>query len=283
MVIAAAARARGGLVAWLWRASDAPAAKANRRQGRRSTRQAKACPTLFMKDRPSLASHHKTSLTPGVRALRRPPPGCDASSSDGRGLKRWCLQARMTEAAQERSGSGTAAQMGAHHANHPSGSLKPSPIPVIAKEIVSGAEDLAPRKDRQFASVGRYGRAIHRFGGKAWRAALIQLDHREPGIGGHHVPRAVLRDPRNVRAPDPVKRIRATRECQIIGDLVAFLVHVGGDLMGERFAWPEEPEIHVARGGTDPQFLAVPIARLLPQADMVTLGNVVESFFPGHV
>jgi len=38
----------------------------------------------------------------------------------------------------------------------------------------------------------------------------FERDHREPRIGGHRVPRAVLCDPGNVRAPGPVQRVRTT-------------------------------------------------------------------------
>src|ERR1017187_8691514 len=90
---------------------------------------------------------------------RRAP---DASLNEGLGLNRRRMDTRMKEAAQKRSGPGTATQMCANHPNHPSGGLIAAPIPVIANEIVSGAEDLAPGKERQFAAVGRHGRAIHR-------------------------------------------------------------------------------------------------------------------------
>src|ERR1019366_720088 len=154
---------------------------------------------------------------------------------------------------------------------------------VVADKIASDAEDLAPRKDLHFAAVDWHWRDIDRLGREAWRAAVVELDHREPRIGSHRVPRAVVSDSRNVRAPGPVQRVRTTRKYQIIGDFVAFLIHVGRDLVRERPARPQEPEIHVAGGGADPYLLALPLARLPPQTDMVTLGNVVQALFPGHV
>src|SRR5471030_130045 len=87
-----------------------------------------------------------------------------ASPGDGDGLNRRCPAARMTEAAQERSGPGTGTQVGAKNPSHPAGGLKPSPIPVIADEIVAGAEDLAPRQERQSAAVDWHWRGIDRLG-----------------------------------------------------------------------------------------------------------------------
>src|ERR1035438_6038397 len=100
----------------------------------------------------------------------------------------------MTEAAQKRPGPGTVPQVCAKNSNDPSGGLIASPIPVVADEIAADAEDLAPRKELHFASVDWHWRGIDRLGREAWCAAAVELDHREPGIGSHRVPRAVLGD-----------------------------------------------------------------------------------------
>src|ERR1017187_6409090 len=188
----------------------------------------------------------------------------------------------MTEAAQKRPGPGTVPQVCAKNSNDPSGGLIASPIPVVADEIAADAEDLAPRKELHFASVDWHWRGIDRFGREAWRAAAVGLDHREPGIGSHRVPRAVrcgagawrappvelahrepgigshrvpravLGDSGNVRAPGPVQGVRTTRKYQIVGDFVAFPIHVCRNLVRERPAWPQVAELHVMRGGANP-------------------------------
>src|ERR1022692_937169 len=188
-------------------------------------------------------------------AQKRPGPGtvpqvCAKNSNDPSG---GLIASPIPVVADEiAADAGTVPQVCAKNSNDPSGGLIASPIPVVADEIAADAEDLAPRKELHFASVDWHWRGIDRFGREAWRAAAVELDHREPGIGSHRVPRAVLGDSGNVRAPGPVQGVRTTRKYQIVGDFVAFPIHVCRNLVRERPAWPQVAELHVMGGGANP-------------------------------
>src|ERR1700691_185524 len=111
----------------------------------------------------------------------------------------------MPEAAQERSRPGTLADVLAKNLGHPSGGFIAAPKPVVAQKIVAQAEDLAPRKKLHFAAMLGHWLAIGCLGREAWRAAIVELHHRQPRIRGHRVPRAVLSDSRNVGPPGPLQ------------------------------------------------------------------------------
>jgi hypothetical protein len=53
--------------------------------------------------------------------------------------------------------------------------------------------------------------------------------------------------------------------------------------MREGLAGAEIRVVYVARRGAQPDLPSMPVFRLLPEPDVVTLREIVESFFPRHV